>query len=260
MPAKCQAALAALVLAAVVMVCASPVAWAQPAREVESDVTRVDVAPPRSVLEMQPLRRNGSTAVNSKTATRPTTQKAGVRTAGGAAGTSGFDAGRVAFALAAVVALIFLLRWVAKRFFGVSGVGRSTRAVQVLSRSPLSPRQQLVLLRVGRRLLVVADGGGQINTLSEITDPDEVAALVGQVQDDHADRGAKSFGAMFGKSRGSYEGHDDDDSNANATEAEPAALRRGGGDDDDPAAASARRELSGLMDRVRSLSRQFKGS
>lgn len=212
----------------------------------------------QTAIDKQVIRRTTPTPTN---ATRPTTQKAGVKPANTAPASSGFDAARVVLALGAVVGLIFLLRWVAKRFFGVTSVGRSSRAIQVLSRSPLSPRQHLVVLRVGQRLLIVADGGGQMNTLTEITDPDEVAALIGQVQEDHTERAGKSFGALFGKMRGSYE----DQADA-PPESEPAMLRRGEGDvsesqkDNDPAVASARRELSGLMERVRSLSSQFKGS
>jgi flagellar biogenesis protein FliO len=251
------------VLVAALVLCAPPRgarAQAGGGGEVEAGVTRVDrPRVERSAIEKQPLNRTNAAGA----AAAPTTQKAGARAAAPAAKAPVLDAGRVALALAAVVALIFLLRWVAKRFFGVTGTSRSTRAVQVLSRSPLSPRQQLVLLRVGRRLLIVADGGGQMNTLSEITDPDEVAALVGQLQDDHGDRGTKSFGTMFGRMRGSYEEqhqpHADGGDHA-ATDAEPADLRRGAEEEQDPAVASARRELSGLMDRVRSLSSQFKGS
>ena len=62
------------------------------------------------------------------------------------------------------------------------------------------------MLRVGRRLLVVADGGGQMNTLSEITDADEVAALLGQLA---GRSGRAKFGSVFGKMRRSYEADED---------------------------------------------------
>ena len=120
------------------------------------------------------------------------------------AGTGGFDVRRIVTALAVVLVLILLARWFVRRFFGVAGAARSTRAVQVLSRSTLSPKQQLMLLRVGRRLLVVGDGGGQLNTLSEITDADEVAALVGQVQDDHSAALSRAFGSLFGRMQGKF--------------------------------------------------------
>jgi flagellar biogenesis protein FliO len=216
--------------------------------------TAATPAPPKSALEQGAIRRPPDAA---SAGNRATTQKTGLKPGTSTTTSSGFGAGRVMTALAVVVILILLLRWAAKRFFGVSGAGRSTRAVQVLSRSPISPRQQLVLLRVGRRLLVVADGGGQMNTLSEITDPDEVAALIGQLQDDHGERATKTFGSLFGKMRGTYEAEAD---SADAEPASPAPGRMAEHDEgeNDPAVVSTRHELSGLMDKVRMLSRQFK--
>src|SRR5688500_18489811 len=92
------------------------------------------------------------------------------------------EAARVCAALAAVLGLIFFLRWAARRLYKVPVTGRPSGAVQVLSRTVLSPKQQLVLLQVGKRVLVVADGGAQMSALCQITEPDEVASLVGQLQ------------------------------------------------------------------------------
>jgi flagellar biogenesis protein FliO len=126
------------------------------------------------------------------------------------------DVPRVLLALAIVVALILLLRWGGRRLFGLPGGGRASHAVQVLSRSPLTPRQQVVLLKVGRRVLVVADNGSQMNSLCQITDPDEVAGLVGQLRSEKGSAtglgaGAGAFGGLFGRSRKSFAGGSDDD-------------------------------------------------
>lgn len=213
---------------------------------------------------------NGKIARRKPPTTGPTTKPAA------RVSTTGFEPTRVVVALAVVIGLIALLRWVGRRVFGVAGPGRSTRAVQVLSRSPLSPKQNLVLIRVGRRLLVVADGGGAMNTLSEITDADEVAALLGQLQDDHNDRAIKTFGNLFGKKRGDFEREAESDSangepdgdarNLEDPDGAPDDVRlrpttargREGDDDEGRAVESTRQELSGLMDKVRLLSRQFK--
>lgn len=218
----------------------------------------------KSEIERGAIRRGNSAAAAT---TAPTTQRAGVKPA--APGSGGFDVRRMVLALGAVVALIFLLKFGLKRMFGVASAPRSSRAVQVLTRSPLSPRAQLMVLRVGRRLIVVADGGGgQMNTLSEITDPDEVAALLGQLQDDHG--AAARFGSVFGKMRRSYESDDDangeTESHASSSTSndpfDPGAAdgSDGGqrGERNDPAVATARQEVLGLMDKVRMLSRQFK--
>jgi len=252
---KSGAVIAAAVLLALMLLPPRPLAAQSPAPTAPTTTRAAAPAVELDRFEKKPLLRSTPKAGPTS---RATTQKAAAGKATGAPA-GGFDVRRVATALGIVLALILLFRWVARRFFGVAGAGRATRAVQVLSRSPLSPKQQLVLLRVGRRLLVVADGAGQMNTLSEITDPDEVAALVGQLQDDHAARATKTFGSLFGKMQGKYDA-DPDASHAEHAGAPVASARSGGPEEerDDPAVTSTRRELSGLMDKVRLLSRQFK--
>ena len=63
----------------------------------------------------------------------------------------------------------------------------------------MSPKQQVLLLQVGRRVVVIGDGGGAgMRPLCEITDPDEVAALVGDLKSaDAAIAPARSFGTLF---------------------------------------------------------------
>ena len=194
----------------------------------------------------------------------------------------GFDLPRVLGALTIVLALIFALRWVLRRTAQPGTVPGATNVVQVLTRSPVSPRQQLLLVRVGRRLLVVADCNGQLNALSEISDADEVASLVGQLRDEKLTSASKSFGNLLGMWRRGAEAPEADDNDGAADEGEafPRAApdvppRRQGrvalNDDDggegegdwpdgenDASVASARSEISGLMERVRLISHQFK--
>jgi flagellar biogenesis protein FliO len=168
-------------------------------------------------------------------------------------------------ALGAVVALIFLLKFGLKRMFGVANAPRSSRAVQVLTRSPLSPRHQLMVLRVGRRLIVVADGGGQMNTLSEITDPTKSPRCSASSRTTTAGAAAK-FGSVFGKMRRPYEADEDGDGgpetppSSAADPFDPGAAEGDGHriERNDPAVSTARQEVLGLMDKVRMLSRQFK--
>jgi flagellar biogenesis protein FliO len=162
------------------------------------------------------------------------------------------DYPRVLAALGIVIGLIFVLRWFG-RFFFPAAVGRGKgRAVEIISRSPLSPKQQVMLLRVGRRLIVVGDSGSQMNPLCEITDPDEVAALVGQLQGEKSATPTRAFGSMFGRSRQVFESEEDGPAPASSGLRQPEV--------DEPPVASAREELSGLRERVRLLAEQFKGA
>ncbi|MDB5296078.1 MAG: fliO [Phycisphaerales bacterium] len=92
------------------------------------------------------------------------------------------DAARVGLALVAVIGLILLLRWCSRRVFALPGAGSAGQLMQVVARTPLAPRQQLMLVRVGRRLMVIGDSGGRLSGLGHIEDPDEVAALLGRAQ------------------------------------------------------------------------------
>jgi len=111
------------------------------------------------------------------------------------------DPRRLILALSIVLGIIFTLRWVGRKYFPAVGP-KASSAVRVLSRSPIAPKRQVLLVQVGRRVLVLADNGTQLNPLSEITDADEVASLIGQVGSS-ATPGV--FDSAFGKARDSFD-------------------------------------------------------
>src|SRR3954471_19528273 len=88
------------------------------------------------------------------------------------------DLGRLLLAMTIVLGLVFVMRWAGKRFFPSAGVPRSGGAMKLLSRLVISPKQQLLMIQVGRRIVVVGDAGGQMSPLSEITDPEETSAML----------------------------------------------------------------------------------
>ena len=215
----------------------------------------------QSEIERGAIRVDRSRADGARSA--PTTQPARP------VSTPGFDLPRVAGALAIVLGLIFALRWLLRRSMNPASLPGATNAVQVLTRSPLSPRQQLLLVRVGRRVLVVSDCNGQLNSLCEITDADEVAALIGQLRDEKLTSASRSFGNLLGMWRRGAEATDGDGEADGDGESFPRAApevprRYPVSDDDgepadrDPDVASAHSEIQGLMERVRSISHQFK--
>jgi flagellar biogenesis protein FliO len=191
-----------------------------------------------------------STIIRRPSDSVPTTRPAGATRA-----TSAFDTRRVALSLLIVLTLIFALRYLSQRLFGRTVAGRASRAVQVLSRNVISPKQQLLVVRVGRRLVVVGDCGQQMNTLCEITDPDEMAALVGQIEGERRDTKGSPFGAIFGRAGSEFEKDSEPPRPVNVADV---------GDDDEGDStgpsnvADTRDELSGLMDKVRGMSRQFR--
>jgi flagellar protein FliO/FliZ len=144
---------------------------------------------------------------------------------------------QVALSLTAVLGLIVLLYWASRRFLPRSALGQPTRAIQVLARTAISPKQRILLLQIGRRMLVVGDSGQSLSTLCEITDPDEAAALLGQVQGEKPRTTGKSFQAAL------------DDA---AQQFQPSPPK------DRPAELDAMHaELDALVQRVRGMARQI---
>jgi flagellar biogenesis protein FliO len=230
-----------------------PIARAQTARLPDAPASD-------STLDNQPIHRDStpnsdySTAQNSKSSQ--------------AAPSSGFDTLRVVIALGGVVGLIFLLRSGVRRIFPGAVPHRSSRAMQVLCRLAISPRQHLLLVQVGKRLIVVGDGGAQLNPLCEIASPEEVEAIVAQVREESASS-LKRFDLFFGKARKPYTEEIATDEIEQTTSPQSAPSQADQSPDArfdpshelvDPALAQTRDELSGLTQKVRDLAKQLGGS
>jgi flagellar biogenesis protein FliO len=153
----------------------------------------------------------------------------------------GLGFAQLALALTGVVTLILVLRWAAGRVVpGMAGAAGS-RVLQVLARGAIGPRQQVVILRVGRRIIVAGSSGGQLSTLCEITDPDETSELIGQLESEKGESMTRAFASMFSREREKFD--------------DVAPAPDGAGDQ---TVAEVREELGGLMEKVRLVSRQFR--
>ena len=161
--------------------------------------------------------------------------------AASAAATSGPSAARVALSLGAVLALVVLLFLAARRFVprGMLAPSAAGGAVQVLARTVIGPKQRIVLLQVGRRIIVVADDGQRLGTLSEITDADEAAALIAQLQSQRQDG---SFSAALSSAMERFRAAQD----APADTSQPSQQ---------PGLDAMRDEIDGLAQRVRGMAR-----
>ena len=85
---------------------------------------------------------------------------------------------RTLLALAVVVVLIVGLRIVLRRLRGSSIAPAGP--MSVLARKSVSARQQLLLVRLGKRLVLVGSGPEGMAALMEVSDADEVADLIRQ--------------------------------------------------------------------------------
>ena len=96
-----------------------------------------------------------------------------------------------------VLGLFFLAAWFMRRG-SPKGSGRLPgEVVELLGRAPLVGRQQLHVLRFGGKLVLVSLSGSDIETISEITDPEEVDRLAGLCQQTRSDSATTAFRQVF---------------------------------------------------------------
>jgi len=88
-------------------------------------------------------------------------------------------------ALAGVVGLIVLLAWGYRAMSGgqvpLLGKARRPGLIEVISRTPLSARQSLCLVRIGPRMVLIGQSQDALRVLDVIDDPELVARLAGEV-------------------------------------------------------------------------------
>ncbi|WDI43032.1 FliO/MopB family protein [Bremerella sp. P1] len=90
----------------------------------------------------------------------------------------------IAASLFVVVGLFLMFAWVGKKNMKPGGGRLSKEIIQVLGKSQLSGKQQLELVRVGQKLLLLCVTPNSVETLTEITDPSEVERLLTIVRQD----------------------------------------------------------------------------
>lgn len=79
--------------------------------------------------------------------------------------------------LAIVIGLFLAFAWLTKRAAPKSMQALPGEVVEVLGRAPLNSKQQMQLVRLGNRLLLLAMSTDSAETLAEISDPAEVDRL-----------------------------------------------------------------------------------
>lgn len=105
---------------------------------------------------------------------------------------------RVFAALAVVLGLLILLRLFLKRASGLlAGGGRPSGVLEILARYPVGRGQSLMILKMARRVLLVHQAGASMNTLTQVTDGEEVAALLARMEAGARSREAVRFKAAL---------------------------------------------------------------
>jgi flagellar biogenesis protein FliO len=191
-----------------------------------------DTQPARSVYAGRPLGLTSGASADNRPAPADT----------------GGSLWRWGLSLGGVVGLILLTRLVLKRFLGLEAT-LGGQVIEVLARQNLSARQQLALLQVGRRIVLVGSSGGQLATLATITDADEIAEIVARSRQRKL-AAAASFRSLFGQAAGAYQAPAADVT-PETPEGDERAARTS--EPDEGALAEARAEVLGLLEKVRAM-------
>ena len=140
-------------------------------------------------------------------------------------------------ALAGVLALIVAASAVFKRYVPAAR-SLATEALRVVGRTPLSAKQFAVLLQVGRRLVLVGVTADSVRTLTEITDAEEVALVLGKASP-AARPASEAFDTTLAREFDKY-----DDQTNDAADETP---------DDDETFRQTRGQLQSLLGKLRAL-------
>lgn len=181
--------------------------------------------------------------IRRSTKNAPTTATESGEASAAAKPSSGLDTGRVLLSLGVVLVLIFALRFFGQKWFAPAGARSSGRTVETLSRAMIGPKQQVLLIRVGkRRVLVVGDSGGKLSSLDQITDAGEIAELVGQIHTEKLGPTATAFAGLFGKNAEKFAASEVEKTETVETESNVEAV------------SSTQRDLQSLLSKVRRVS------
>ena len=108
----------------------------------------------------------------------------------------------VGSSLLIVIGLFLGVAWCYRKTLNTSMGGIPKQVVSVLGRTAIAPRQQLILVRFGSKLVLVSMVQGETRTLSEITDPLEVDQLAGACESHQPHSLTNSFRSILSQKDG----------------------------------------------------------
>ena len=103
-----------------------------------------------------------------------------------------------------VLVILGVAVWIVKRFIPGRRLLGGAGGLQVLTRMPLSNKQALVLVKMGRQVVLLGVSPERINALNVVSDPDQVATLVGQSASTGPDSMVNTFARAFTEANHEY--------------------------------------------------------
>jgi flagellar biogenesis protein FliO len=139
-------------------------------------------------------------------------------------------------ALVLVLCLIFAAKAALGRMTGSVSSSGFNPAVEVLSRVAIAPRNHILLIRLGKRVLVLSDSSAGLRKLADVSDPDEVAGLLASVSVAKPNSISHGFSQLLRRFNSDYRLEE---------------AREEGADHGEHAVDRARHEVGSLLNRVR---------
>lgn len=147
-------------------------------------IEKTEIEPPHPTIgavSEKPVEITPSKVIRRKSG--PSTESSSESRDSSVAGTTtGASWIRTLGSLAGVVAMILFLAWGAKSVRNVGGGvmrARKTGLIEVMSRTSISAKQSICLVRVGSRMVLIGVTPERLQALDVITDADTVATLAG---------------------------------------------------------------------------------
>jgi flagellar protein FliO/FliZ len=97
------------------------------------------------------------------------------------------------FSLILVIGIFLGLSWIFRKTSPSAGSMLPKEVVEIIGRTPMANRQQLYVIRFGRKLVLVSQQVGQTEVLSEIDDRTEVDHLLGLCEQNNSRNVSTSF-------------------------------------------------------------------
>jgi flagellar biosynthetic protein FliO len=111
---------------------------------------------------------------------------------------------RDAWPLLTVLGLIAAAALVVRRFMPARRMLTGQGVLDVVARASLSGKQSLLLVKMGRRLVLLGVSPERINALAEVEEREEVALLLGEVASTGPDSMSRVFAGSMAKERGAF--------------------------------------------------------
>ncbi len=150
-----------------------------------------------SLSNAEPIKQS-----STRTPLNPPTSQATIEASKSSSGNTVRMLLSVGSSLLIVIGLFLGVAWCYRKTLNTTMGSIPKHVVSVLGRTAIAPRQQLVLVRFGSKLVLVSMVQGEARTISEITDPLEVDQLAGACESHQPHSLTNSFRSILNQNGG----------------------------------------------------------